>query len=58
MTKMVTIDDLQNQIQNLLSFAMDGNEVIITKGDQPIARIVPFTCAKKERIAGLNKEKL
>ena len=31
MTKTVTVHDAQTQLLNLLSFAMKGNEVIITK---------------------------
>jgi len=58
MTKTVTLDDAQTQLLKLLSFAMEGNEVIITKDNKPLARLVPFASGSQPRVAGLNKGKI
>jgi prevent-host-death family protein len=58
MTKTVTLHDAQTQLLKLLSFAMKGNEVIITQDNKPLARLVPFTSTDQPRIAGLNKGKI
>lgn len=57
MTRTVNIDEAKNQLQDLLALALDGDEVIITEGGKPLARLVPVTSApaKKKRVAGLNR---
>ncbi|HEY0546858.1 MAG TPA: type II toxin-antitoxin system prevent-host-death family antitoxin [Pyrinomonadaceae bacterium] len=57
MTRTVNIDEAKNQLQDLLALALDGNEVIITEGGKPLARLVPVTNVqlKKKRVAGLNR---
>jgi prevent-host-death family protein len=57
MTRTVNIDEAKDQLQDLLALALDGNEVIITEGGKPLARLVPVTVAQsnKKRVAGLNR---
>lgn len=55
MTKTVDINEAQAQLPELLSLALEGNEVIISEGDKPVARLVPFTQASQRRVADLNK---
>ena len=58
MIKTVTVHDAQTQLSKLLSFAMEGNEIIIVKDDKPLARLVPMSSPTQSRIAGLNKGKI
>jgi prevent-host-death family protein len=58
MTKTVTVHDAQTQLLKLLSFTMEGNEIIIVKDDKPLARLVPISSTTRSRIAGLNKGKI
>ena len=56
-TKVITINELQDKIPELLAFITDGHNIIIEKGNKPFARILPFSNKKKKRVAGLNKVK-
>jgi len=58
MIKTVTVHDAQTQLLKLLSFAMKGNEVIITKDSKPLVRLVPISLTSQPRKAGLNKGKI
>jgi len=60
MTKRVTVNDAKTHLLQLLTFAMKGNEVIITEDNKPLARLVPAEQPKKNksRVAGLNKGKI
>ncbi len=55
MTKTVDVRDAQAQLPELLTLALEGNEVIISEGDKPLARLVPLTVPKQKRVAGLNR---
>jgi prevent-host-death family protein len=57
MTQIVSVDEAQEQLQDLLAQALAGNEVIITEHGKPVARLVPVPVAppKKTRVAGLNR---
>jgi len=55
MTKTVDVRDAQAQLPELLTLALEGNEVIISEGDKPVARLVPVTTSKHKRVAGLNR---
>jgi prevent-host-death family protein len=57
MTQMVSIDEAQEKLHDLLLQALAGNEIIITEHGRPVARLVPVPVArpKKKRIAGLNR---
>jgi antitoxin (DNA-binding transcriptional repressor) of toxin-antitoxin stability system len=54
-TKIVDVQEVQTRFPELLTFALEGNEVIIAKGRTPVARLVPIISASKPRIAGLNQ---
>ena len=58
MTKTVDIIKAKTQLSKLLSLALKGNEVIITEGKKPLAKIIPVVPAQKTRIAGLNRNKI
>ena len=59
MTQTVSIDEAKNRLQDLLELASEGNEVIITDGGKPLARLVPIASSKNsKRIAGLNRGKI
>ena len=55
MTKTVTIRDAQTQLSELLTFTLEGNEVIIVEDDKPLARLVPVSPEEELRVEGLNK---
>lgn len=55
MTRTVNISEAQSHLPDLLASALGGNEVIITDGGKPLARLVPIAPPKKKRIAGLNR---
>jgi len=55
MTQTVSVDEAQNKLQDLLAQALAGNEVIITDGGKPTARLVTVAPSKKKRVAGLNR---
>jgi antitoxin (DNA-binding transcriptional repressor) of toxin-antitoxin stability system len=39
----------------LVSLALEGDEVIISEGDKPVARLIPFAKTGRRRVADLNK---
>jgi antitoxin (DNA-binding transcriptional repressor) of toxin-antitoxin stability system len=53
--KTVNIREAQAQLPELVSLALEGNEVIILVDDKLLARIVPVSSPNQPRIAGLNK---
>jgi antitoxin (DNA-binding transcriptional repressor) of toxin-antitoxin stability system len=55
MTKTVDIRDAQAQLPELLSFTQEGNEVIISEGDRPVARLVPIPSSGRKRVLGLHR---
>jgi antitoxin (DNA-binding transcriptional repressor) of toxin-antitoxin stability system len=59
-TKTVTVHDAQIQLPELLTLALEGNEVIIIDGDKSVVRLVPISSPKnkKPRIAGLDRGKI
>lgn len=57
-TKTVTIEDAQSKFSELLTFTLEGNEVIIIENSKKLARLIPFSAFDTPRIAGLNKGKI
>ena len=55
MTTTVEIEEAKIRLSNLLTLALNGNEVILAEAGKPVARLVPFVQAKKKRVAGLNR---
>ena len=54
-TKTVDVSEAQAQLPELLTLALEGNEVIIAEGDKPLARLVPVATPARKRIAGLHR---
>ena len=57
-SRTINVEEAKNQLPDLLAPALDGNEVIITEGGKPVARLVPITSPQKKRVAGLNRGKV
>ena len=56
MTKIVSINEAQTQLEGLLALARNGDEVIIEENGEPSARLIPIQKIKnKERILGLRE---
>ena len=49
------IHDKEAELSELVSLALEGNDVIIAEGDKPLARLVPVSESKQARIPGLNR---
>ena len=54
----ISIGDAQAQFQKILALVSEGNEIIISDDNKPLAKIVPFSALPKKRVAGLNKGKI
>lgn len=57
-TNVVTIHQAKTNLSRLLQKASDGEEVIISRGAKPVARLVPVGEVKGERRPGSLKGKL
>jgi antitoxin (DNA-binding transcriptional repressor) of toxin-antitoxin stability system len=55
MTETVDVEEAKERLPELVSLALEGNEVIISEGDRPVARLVPFSGTGRGRVADLNK---
>jgi antitoxin (DNA-binding transcriptional repressor) of toxin-antitoxin stability system len=55
MTKTVDMEEAKAQLPELVSLALEGNEVIITEGDKPLARLVPVASQGRKRVMGLHR---
>jgi prevent-host-death family protein len=53
--KTVDINDTQTTLSELVSLALEGNDVIIAEHNKPLARLVPISESKRLRIPGLNR---
>jgi len=56
--KTVSVEDAQLKFSELLTFTLEGNEVIIVEDSKKLARLIPFSAFDAPRIAGLNKGKI
>lgn len=54
----ITIHQAKTNLSRLIKKASAGEEVIIARGDKPVARLVPFGEAKGRRQPGSLKGKL
>jgi prevent-host-death family protein len=54
----ITIHDAKTNLSRLIKKASDGEEVIIARGDKPVARLIPFGEVKGKRLPGSLKGKL
>jgi prevent-host-death family protein len=57
MTK-VSVHEAKTHLSRLLKKAADGEEVIITRGSTPVARIVPIGVTSGKRVPGSMKDTL
>lgn len=53
-----TVHQAKTNLSRLIKEAQSGKEVIITRGKDPVAKIVPITSAAKNRVPGMFKEQL
>ncbi len=56
--KVVNTHKAKTELSKLLKKAAEGEEVIIGKAGQPIAKLVPFSASKKQRRGGQLKDKI
>jgi prevent-host-death family protein len=54
----VTIHDAKTNLSRLIKKAAAGQEIIIARGDKPVARLVPYGEVKGKRQPGALKGKL
>ena len=54
-SKTIDVHDTQTPLSELVSLALEGNEVIIAEDNKPIARLVPIAESNQPRIPGLNR---
>jgi antitoxin (DNA-binding transcriptional repressor) of toxin-antitoxin stability system len=60
-TLTINIQEAQNQLHHLLSLALGGAEVIFTKDDKPVVRLMPVVqeeaaqISPKKRVFGLHR---
>ena len=52
MTKIVKLYDAKTRLSKLVDRAAAGEEFIIAKGNEPMARLVPFAGKRKPRAPG------
>ena len=50
-----TLQQAKTNLSQLIKEAQSGKEVIITRGKQPVAKIVPIDSAAKQRVPGSMK---
>jgi len=50
-----TVHQAKTNLSRLIKEAQSGKEVIITRGKDPVAKIVPITSAAKKRVPGSMK---
>ncbi|MGQ9632515.1 MAG: type II toxin-antitoxin system Phd/YefM family antitoxin [bacterium] len=51
----VDLNEARMHLPNLIDAAIEGEEVIIMKGDQPLVKLVPISTAKLRRQRGSAK---
>jgi antitoxin (DNA-binding transcriptional repressor) of toxin-antitoxin stability system len=52
--KTISVHDLSNHLQELLSLLKEGDEVMLVEGNKPLARLVPVETALRERVPDLH----
>jgi prevent-host-death family protein len=53
-----TVHQAKTNLSKLLEEACSGKEVIIARGKQPVAKLVPIAAAMRKRVPGLLKGKI
>ena len=54
----VNIHEAKTHLSRLLQRVIAGEEIVIAKSGQPVARLVPFAKAPKQRVPGSAKGKV
>ncbi|MDM8517191.1 hypothetical protein QUF76_13400 [Desulfobacterales bacterium HSG16] len=54
-TKIVTADNMQAQISELLLLISKGDDIIIEKDNKPFAKLTAISGFGKKRVPGLNR---
>jgi antitoxin (DNA-binding transcriptional repressor) of toxin-antitoxin stability system len=54
-TRTIDIHDTKTTLSELVSSALQGDEVIIAEGDKPVARLVSVLESMPARVPGLNR---
>lgn len=54
----ITIHEAKTQLSKLIQRAEIGEEVIIARGNRPVARLVPFVALQRPIVYGLAKGKI
>ncbi len=55
-TQTVNLNKVEKQLAELLAIVENGDEIVIARNGEPIARLASVSHSKKKRIAGLNRE--
>ncbi len=55
MTKTVDVEEAKERLPELVSIALEGNEVIISEDDKPVARLAPIPSTGRKRVMGLHR---
>lgn len=51
--KKITLHEAKKHFSKLIDLVMQGQEVVICKSGNPVARLIPFTYEKKVRKPGV-----
>lgn len=54
-TRTVNIHEAKTHLSELLALALEGEEIIISKANKPMVKLVPLEQPKKSRVMGLHK---
>jgi len=55
MTKTINIHEAKTNLSKLIVRVSNGDEIIICKAGNPVAKLVPITTKKKKRVPGSAK---
>ena len=56
--QLVNVHEAKTHLSRLLAKVTKGNEVVIAKGNTPIARLIPYRVKTKKRPLGLYRGKI
>ena len=58
MVYQVSLHEVKSNLQKLLDQVKNGEEVVIVQAGVPIARLIPYSNAKRRRVPGLLRDKI
>lgn len=58
MSETVTVTEAKTQLSSLIARVTDGEEIVIRRGQRPVAKIVAYAPERKRRIPGDLKGKI